>query len=219
MDFIGRQTAIGLNDEFLSAEQFQDRFGLGAVVLQSLTQSVFVVIAANDELSAADIARFEVGRSVMDQVVIKSTVTTEPACENSLEDDFIWDVDVDYGVDVIALQKELGLRSVPRKAIEDEAEVPIVKRQSVANDLLDVLIVHHFAVCDEPLDARTELRVGLNVPAKDVADRDVNEIKVLLESFRLRPFAAALRSHDDVLVHVALRDGVVRGRNRVSGGV
>jgi hypothetical protein len=29
----------------------------------------------------------------------------------------------------------------------------------------------------------------------------VDEIEIFLEQFRLRPFAAALRSHDDVFMH------------------
>ena len=80
LNVIGGQAAVGLDDQFFSAEEFQDRFSLGAVVLQTLTQSVFVVVTADDQFPAADIACFEVGRSVMNQVVIEAALATESPC-------------------------------------------------------------------------------------------------------------------------------------------
>jgi hypothetical protein len=205
LNVVLRLAAVGLNDQFLAAEEIEDRFGLGAIVLQALSQPVFVVVTADDQLSSADIARVEIGRSVVDQVVVETALATEPAREDSFKDDFVRNVNVDHGVDVVAFEEELGLSPIARKAVEDEAEVPIVECQPVADNLFDILIVHHAAVGDESLDSRAEFCVRLNVPAKDVSNGDVDEIKVLLESLRLRSFAAALRAHDDVLVHVAFR--------------
>jgi hypothetical protein len=44
--------------------------------------------------------------------------------------------------------------------------------------------------------------VALDVPAKHVADTDVHQIERLLEQSGLSAFAAALHTHDDVLMHL-----------------
>jgi len=54
---------------------------------------------------------------------------------------------------------------------------------------------------DNAFDARGELGVCLNIPAKNIAHGDVNEFQVNGKQFCLRSFAATLRPHNDVFVH------------------
>ena len=178
--FVNATRAIGLDDEFLASKEFQNGFGLRSIVSQALSQALFIVIAANDKLATADIAGIDRCGAVVNQVVVQSTLTAESACQHSFKHDFVRNDDVDHRVNVIAFEKELGLNSRPGKTVEDETEVPVVLGQTVANDLFDGLVVNHPSIGDQSLDSRSEFRVRLNVPTKDVAHGDMNDLEVLL---------------------------------------
>lgn len=205
LNVVGGTPAISGNDPRLAVEQIQNRFGLRPVVVQTLTKSVFIVIAANDQLSPANVTFVNLCRAMMNQVVVKPALTAEPSCEDSLKNDFIRHVNVNDRVDVVTFEKEFCLSTVTWETIENEPKVPVMNGQSITNDLLDLFIVHHMAIGDQAFDASSQFRMGLNVPAKNISDRDVDQIKILLESLGLRSFSAALRSHNDVLVHDVLQ--------------
>ena len=78
-----------------------------------------------------------------------------------------------------------------RKAIQDKTIIPIVFVQPVLDDFLDESIGHQFASGHETLDPRRHLGVALDVPAKNVADTDVGQVKRLDQQFRLCAFASA----------------------------
>jgi hypothetical protein len=54
---------------------------------------------------------------------------------------------------------------------------------------------------DNAANTRRELCVILDMPAKDVADADVDQVEIGLEQLGLRAFAAPLNTHENVLVH------------------
>ncbi len=85
-------------------------------------------------------------------------------------------VDLQDGVDVVALQEKLGLVTVAREAVEDETVVPVVLIEALLDDLFDDVVRDQFARRNDALDARGELGMALNVPAEDVADADVDEV-------------------------------------------
>ena len=80
-----------------------------------------------------------------DQVVIQAALAAQPAVQDALEDDLVRHVDLDDGVDVVALQEELRLAAVAREAVEDEAVVPVVQVQPLLDHLLDDLVGHQLA--------------------------------------------------------------------------
>ena len=102
---------------------------------------------------------------------------------------------------VEGLQEEESLPFVPREAVEDEAEVPVVLVESGAHDLSHDFVRYQLAGIDVAPDVGSELRVALYVPAEDVADADVDEVESVTQALRLRPLAAALRTHDHELAH------------------
>jgi len=110
-------------------------------------------------------------------------------------------VDLQHGIDVVAFQEELSLMAIAWKAIEDEAKVPIVQLKPFFDNFLDNIVGHKFAVGHEPADTRGQLRVALDMPAKNIAYADVRQIKLGSEQLRLGAFAAALDAHDDIFMH------------------
>src|SRR4029077_14140935 len=93
------------------------------------------------------------------------------------ENDLVRPLDLEDGVDVVAFQKELGLVPIAGEAVEDESVVPIVLFQATLDDFFDNVVGHEFAGGGEPADAGCQFGVTLDVPTKDVADADVDEIK------------------------------------------
>src|SRR5205814_4565590 len=110
-------------------------------------------------------------------------------------------VEVDHRVDVVALQEELGLPSGTREPVDDEAVVPVVHGQPVADGRLDEVVADQLAGRHDPADLGTQLGVPLHVPAEDVTDADVHQVQVLGEEGGLGTLAAALDPHDHVLTH------------------
>src|SRR5256714_12926951 len=85
------------------------------------------------------------------------------------------------------------------------------------------MVVHrHIAGRHDPADLGAQLGVPLHVPAEDVDDADVHQVKVLGREGGLGTLAAALDSHDHVLSHVrtmtstpcAVAGGAPRSRGR-----
>ena len=93
-------------------------------------------------------------------------------------------LDVDDGVDVVAFQKKLRLRSVARKTVQHE----IVFGQAADDDL----VWHELTRVDDAPHARQQLGVRLDIPAKDVADTDVDDVEVFREQLGLRSLTTAL---------------------------
>jgi hypothetical protein len=55
--------------------------------------------------------------------------------------------------------------------------------------------------------------MALDVPTKNVADTDMDQIECLLEQLGLRALSAALHTHDDVFVHDGMLFLMVQGKN------
>jgi hypothetical protein len=56
--------------------------------------------------------------------------------------------------------------------------------------------------------------VALDVPAKNVADTDMDQIECLLEQLGLSALSTALHTHDDVFVHDGMLFLMVQGKKR-----
>jgi hypothetical protein len=151
--------------------------------------------------TVADVADVFHCGPVVDQVVIQPALGAQSTPQDALEHNLIRHLDQQDRIDVVALQEEFGLGAVTRKAIENEAEIPVVLIQAGPDHFLDNTVRHQLSRRDEPLDARAELGMALDMPAEDIAHADVREVQLLLEQLGLSPLPAALDPHDDVLVH------------------
>lgn len=211
LNFADTERPVRLDDQFLSGEKIQNRFGLRAIVAKALAYSFLVIVAANDEVTTAHVASIGLRGTVMDQVVVQSALAAESPCKDPFKHDFVRDSNMNHRINVIAFKKELGLSSRAGKAVENKAKVPVVLGQSFPNDLLDRFVVNHFPFGNQPLDPCTEFRMRLNVPAKDVSNGDVHNVKLLFQQDRLCSFTTALSPHDDVLVH--------NDSDKVDGGI
>src|SRR5947207_13889561 len=94
--------------------------------------------------------------------------------------------------------------------------VPVVLLKPLLDHFFHNVIGHQLSVGHDAFDAGTELGVALDVPAKNVTDTDMHQIEGLLEQFGLSAFAAALHSHDDVLVHRGSLLAALQGNPRAS---
>jgi hypothetical protein len=141
---------------------------------------------------------------VLDEVVVETAARAQPARQHPLEDPVVRDVDLDHGVDVVALQERQGLGLVAREAVQDEAEVPVVLVQPLLHHLPDQVVGSELARGHDAPDPRAQLRVVLDVPAEDVAYADVHEVEIGLQHLGLRALAAALHAHDHVFPHHTL---------------
>src|SRR5262249_49150318 len=139
------------------------------------------------------------GGSMKHQVVVEPARRAQSSRLDSLEHDIVRHVDQNHGIDVIALEEELGLPPIPREAVEHESEVPIMLIKSATDDLFDDLVWHQLPLAHDSHDSRSEFRVYLKIPPENVAHGDVDEIAGVLEQLGLRAFPAALDAHDDVL--------------------
>src|SRR5918994_6704042 len=192
---------VDRDDELLAPEQVEHRVGLGVVVAQPSRQGLLGVVFPDDQLAAADVAPVRRLGPVRDQVVVHSAARAEPPGEHPSPHLVVGEVDMDDAVDVIALQEELGLRPVTREAVDDESVVPVVLSQPLADDVLDEVVADQLAGRHRPPDLGPELGVVLDVPAKDVAHAEVDEIEVAGQQPALGALPAALRTHDHVLAH------------------
>lgn len=192
--------SIDINHELFATKEFQDRLRLGVKGGKSIFHSALGIIDSANQLATAYIAS-AVLRSMVHKVVIKTTLIAEAARHHSHAHDFIGHLDMDDCVDVKALKKELGLRTIPGKAVENETKVPIMFFQATPDDLINKFVAHEFARAYDPIDAGAQLRVILDVPSKNIADADVNKVKVLRQHLGLRALAAALHTNHHVLVH------------------
>ncbi len=138
---------------------------------------------------------------MMDQVVVKPTSTTEPAREDALFNDFVRNDKVNYGVDVIAFKKKLGLRKTTRESVQDETVIPIVRVQPGSDDFFHDFVTKQFPLANRALDSSGEFRMVLDVPTKDLAHIDMDQIEFFLQELSLRAFARSLDTDDDVFVH------------------
>ena len=77
---------------------------------------------------------------VGDQVVVHAAARAEPPGQHPAPDLAVGHVEVDHPVDVVALQEELGLALVAGEAVDDEAVVPVVLAEAVADDAFDQVI-------------------------------------------------------------------------------
>jgi hypothetical protein len=152
---------------------------------------------------AADVAAALDLRPVGDQVVVHLAVRAEAPAEHPAAHLVVRDLQVDDGVDVVALHEELGLPGVARETVDHEAEIPVVLLQPVAHHGLDRVVADELAGVHHAADLRAELRVVLNVPAEQVADADVHHVQLGAEQLALGALAAALHAHDHVLAHYA----------------
>ena len=126
----------------------------------------------------------------------------QPAVQHPAADLAVRQVERDDGVDVVALQEELGLAPVPREPVDDESEVPVVPGQPALHHRLDQVVPDQLPGRHDPADLGADLGVILYVPAEDVPHADVHDVQVSGQQLALRALAAALHAHDHVLAHV-----------------
>src|SRR5258708_1454153 len=138
---------------------------------------------------------------MVDQVLIQAPARAKPAALDALEDNRVWNVNMNHGVKVVGFEKELRLRPVTREAVEQEAEVPVMLIEAILDDFSHDIIGNQLTGSHDAADARRELRVALNVPAEYIADTNVHQVKVALQQLGLSPLATALDAHENELVH------------------
>jgi hypothetical protein len=151
---------------------------------------------------AADVTASLDHGAIGDEVVVHAAVRAEPAAEHAPAYLVVGDLQVDHTVDVVALHEELGLPPVARKAVDDEAEVPVVLIEPLADHRLDEVVADQLAGVHGAAHLGAHFGVVLHMPAEDVADTDVHHVEVAAEHRALGSLAAALDAHNHVLVHV-----------------
>ena len=166
LDVGDRLRGIERGDELLALEQLEDRRRLGVVVAQARRQRLRLVVLARDEWSAADVADVRHLRAVGQEVPVQPASRAQPPRQHPLVHHVIGQLEVDHAVDVVALEEELGLAGVAREAVEDEAVVPVVDGQPLADDRLDEVVVDQLAGRHRAAHLGADLGVVLDVPAE-----------------------------------------------------
>ena len=80
-----------------------------------------------------------------DEVVVQSALCAQPPGQHPARDLLVGQVEVDDPVDVVPLEEEFGLARRAGKAVDDEAEVPVVIGQALPDDRFDKIVVHQLA--------------------------------------------------------------------------
>src|SRR5580658_835104 len=201
LGLLRRRSRVHRDDVLLAPEQVQHRVGLLVVVPQPYRQRLFGVVFPGDQFAAAGVAPPGHLGGAVDQVVVEAAARAQPPGKHPAADLAVRQFQRDDPVDVVALQEELGLPPVPRKAVDDEAVVPVVIGQPAADHRLDQVVPDQLPRGHDPPDLGAHLGVVLHVPAEDVAHGDVHEVEVGGQQLALRAFSAALHAHDHVLAH------------------
>src|SRR5262249_22531366 len=160
------------HDELLSAEQIDDRLRLLVEIPKPLAHSDLVVVRSLNQVAAADIADPFVGGSMKHQVVVEPARRAQSSRLDSLEHDLVRHVDQNHGINVIALEEELGLPPIPREAVKYESVVPIMLIKSPTDDLFDDLVWHQLPLAHDSHDSPSQLRVYLTIPPDNVTLRN-----------------------------------------------
>ena len=175
--------------------------GLGVVVPQPCRERVGVVVLAGHQRAAARVARVGLLGSAPEEVVVEPARRTEATGEHPARHLRVGELEQDHRVDVVALEEELGLSGVARKAVDDEAVVPVVLAEPALHDRLHQFVVDQLTDGHDPPHLGAEFGVVLDVPSEDLADGDVDQIEVARQQLGLRALPASLHSHDHVFVH------------------
>jgi hypothetical protein len=186
---------------FLPLKHTDDRLGFGTILGQSVFDRVGRVILTRYQQAATRVADPLRLRRAEVNVEVLPTLFAEPPAENSFRHDFLANGQQDDRVDIVAFEEEASLRPGSRESIEHEAMIPVVQIESHPNNILDGVVRYKSSAGHAVLNAGGQLGLIGQMPTKDFAHRYVGKIKRLRQQFRLRPFAASLRPHDDVLAH------------------
>jgi hypothetical protein len=88
-----------------------------------------------------------------------------------------WSFNIDHRVNVVRFKKKHGLGDAAGETVQNEPIVPIMLIQARPDHLFHNVIGHQLAAVHDAVDARGQLGMTLDVPAKNVAYRDVNELR------------------------------------------
>ena len=171
------------------------------VVAQPGGERSGVVVLARHQSSTALVTHVGLLRSAAEHVVVESARRAQATGQHATGNLFVRHLEQDHPVEVVALEKELGLPRVAREAVDDEAVVPVVIVQPLAHDRLHQFVVDELADGHDSPYLGAELGVLVDVPPEDVANRDVDQIEVGGEQLGLGAFPTALDAHDHVLHH------------------
>src|SRR5262249_16671721 len=163
--------------------------------------SLRVVVAARHQFAAAHITGILNLWPMEDEVVINAAAAAQTASHHSLFYDVIRYVNHDHGVNVVRLQEKHPLTPLARQAVKDESVVPVVQIEPCFDSFRDNFVRHQHPCVHDSLNLSGKLGVVLDVPSKNVTDRDVDQVVSLRQAAGLGAFAGAVGSHDDKLIH------------------
>ena len=126
LDVVRRQGAVDGHHEVVAPEELEDGLGLLVVLREPGRDGLGGVVGPDAQWPSADVAGVRLLGARVDQVVVEAALGAQSSREHALDDLFVRHVHVDGRVEGEVLSEELGLGERPRKAVEDEAEVPVV---------------------------------------------------------------------------------------------
>ena len=188
LDLGHRSGRVHRHDDFLGAEQLQDRPGLLVVVPQAALDRLRGVIGPGHQPAAAHVADTSHSRPVGDEVVVHPALRAQAPAEDAFLDHLVGHLEQDHRIQVVALQEEPGLGLVAGEAVDDEAEVPVMLAQAPVDHGRDQVVRDQLAGGHAAAHLGAQRGVVLDVPAEDVADADVFQIEVSARSLAWVPF-------------------------------
>src|SRR5690606_6728024 len=136
----------------------------------------------------------------LNEIVVQATFAAEASGKDPLHNHVVGNIDMNYGINVVAFEEELGLPMAAGKAIQNETVVPVMLAQSLTDHVFYDIVWHEIPFVDDASHLGGQLGFILNIPAKDIANTDVGQLIVAGQHDILRTFATALNTHDYVFM-------------------
>src|SRR5215208_5347523 len=203
LDLVWRHGPVDLVEDALILVVRDERLGLLPVLREAVLDHLGLVVIADDQLAAVDVADPLLLRRVeLDVIDVARVLLARAPSAQSAHDLLLRDLDQDGGghlsVQLLHLGVErLGLRHGAWEAVEDEAVGGLLPLEAVRNHPDDHLVGHQVAAIHVLLGLLADLGPLLDRGAQDVAGGVVRQAEVLLQALPLSPLPAAGRAEQD----------------------
>ena len=156
-----------------------------------MTDDVRLVIAADNELVAADVADVLHARRICLYVIGCAAAQADTATGHTLLDDFVRHLESQCAVDACDLVESLSLRDRAREAVKDEAALAVALCDALLEQVDDELIRYELAGVHVLLSRLAKGRIVLDCLAQNVAGGDARNAHLFDEVGCERALAGA----------------------------
>lgn len=198
--FIDFLFPVHLAKDSLSAVVVEKRSCLRYIFIQTGSDTFFVIVRTLVQLSSAFVANTFDMRRIEKDVVCGSAGSADSPSRQSCQQPIPIHLKVDHMIDLFShgsqnFVKRFGLRERPRKTVEQEAFVAIILLQPLPDNADHKIVRNQVPLIHERLRFQTELGAELDCKAKRIACRDVRNLELIDDPFRLSSFSRTGRTH------------------------